>query len=144
MVQKNETIEVPSVGGRNPRILSRQILAEILEPRVEEILHLVQQELARSGYEDRVAAGMVLTGGCSVLDGMPELAEQVFNLPVRRGMPKGVGGLLDVVKNPMYSTGVGMVIHGASGKTDEMFQAPDANVYSKVKGRMKEWLEDIF
>ena len=82
---------MPSVGGRPPKIYPRQILSEILEPRIEEIFHLVQQEIARSGFEDRIAAGMVLTGGCSILEGMPELAEQVFNLPVRRGVPKGVG-----------------------------------------------------
>jgi cell division protein FtsA len=145
IVHKDETIEVPSVGGRSPRILSRQILAEILEPRMEEIYTLVQQEIKRSGYEDMVAAGLVLTGGTSMLEGAMELAEQVFNVPVRRGMPKGIGGLIDVVRNPMYATGVGLVLTGANSHEDRnRFKIRDRNVYAKVKGRMKEWLGEIF
>ena len=144
MVHKDETIEVPSVGGRPPRVLSRQILAEILEPRMEEIFALVQQEIARSGYEDMVAAGIVLTGGTSMLEGGIELAEQIFNFPVRKGMPISIGGLVDVVKNPMYSTGVGLVIAGSKSKDERRFRIRDRNVYTKVKGRMKEWLGEIF
>lgn len=144
LVHKDETIEVPSVGGRPPRVLSRQIVAEILEPRMEEILVLVQQEIVKSGYEDMIAAGMVLTGGTSMLEGACELAEQVFNLPVRKGAPKRIGGLVDVVKNPMYSTGVGLVIAGAKAREEKRFKIKDRNVYSKVKGRMKEWLGEIF
>jgi len=105
-VDKNESIEVPSVGGREPRVLSRQLLAEILEPRVEEVFTLVNREIVRSGYEDLIASGVVITGGTSILPGMPELAEQVFNLPVRRGVPQGIGGLTDVVNSPIYATGV--------------------------------------
>ena len=144
IVHKDETIEVPSVGGRNPRVLSRQILAEILEPRMEEIFTLVQQEIVRSGYEDMIAAGIVLTGGTSLLEGAAELAEQIFNLPVRRGTPRGIGGLVDVVRNPMYSTGVGLVQMGSSSRETKRFTTHDRNVYSKVKGRMKEWLGEIF
>ncbi|HPQ80486.1 MAG TPA: cell division protein FtsA [bacterium] len=145
VVHRDETIEVPSVGGRSPRVLSRQILAEILEPRMEEIYSLVQQEIKRSGYEDMVAAGIVLTGGTSMLEGAIELAEQVFNVPVRRGMPSGIGGLIDVVKNPMYATGVGLVLTGAGSCSDhKRFKIHDRNVYTKVKGRMKEWLGEIF
>ncbi|MBT3182808.1 MAG: cell division protein FtsA [Deltaproteobacteria bacterium] len=144
IVHKDETIEVPSVGGRPPRILSRQILAEILEPRMEEIFVLVQQEIVKSGFEDMIAAGMVLTGGSSMLEGAGELAEQIFNLPVRKGVPKRIGGLVDVVKNPMYSTGVGLVIAGSHSKEDKRFKIKDRNVYTKVKGRMKEWLGEIF
>ena len=144
IVHKDETIEVPSVGGRNPRILSRQILAEILEPRMEEIYTLVQQEIKRSGYEDMVAAGLVLTGGTSMLEGSIELAEQVFNVPVRRGLPKGIGGLIDVVKNPMYATGVGLVLMGANSHEDRRrFKIGDRNIGTKVIGRMKEWLGEI-
>ncbi|MBI2345851.1 MAG: cell division protein FtsA [Deltaproteobacteria bacterium] len=145
MVQKDETIEVPSVGGRSPRILSRQILAEVLEPRVEELFQLTRQEIVRSGFEDRLAAGVVLTGGCAVLEGMPELAEQVFNLPVRRGLPKNVGGLVDVVRSPMYGAGVGLVMLG--GKTlrgDERTQPADKTTYGKFKGRVKEWFNELF
>lgn len=144
LVHKDETIEVPSVGGRNPRVLSRQILAEIVEPRMEEIFTLVQQEITRSGCEDMVAAGVVLTGGTSIMEGVPELAEQIFNLPVRRGVPKGIGGLVDVVRSPMYATGVGLVLMGSTSANSRRFKVKDRNVYSKVKGRMKEWLGEMF
>jgi len=144
LVHKDETIEVPSVGGRNPRVLSRQILAEIIEPRMEEIFTLVQQEVTRSGCEDMVAAGVVLTGGTSIMEGVPELAEQIFNLPVRRGVPKGIGGLVDVVRSPMYATGVGLVLMGSTSAESKRFKIKDRNVYSKVKGRMKEWLGEMF
>ncbi len=144
-IHKEETIEVPSVGGRNPRVLSRQILAEILEPRMEEIFTLAQQEIVRSGYEDMIAAGIVLTGGTSLLEGCAELGEQVFNLPVRSGIPQRMGGLVDVVKSPMYSTAVGLVQTGAtSNEEGGKFKARDRNAYVKVKGRMREWLGEIF
>ncbi len=144
LVQKDETIEVPSVGGRKPRVLSRQILAEIIEPRVEEIFSLIQQEVIKSGFEDRMASGIVLTGGSVILEGMPELAEQVFNTPVRRGAPRGIGGLVDVVKSPMYATGVGLVIWGSRMMASSRFKVRDANLYAKVKDRMKEWFGEIF
>lgn len=144
LVQREETIEVPSVGGRNPRILSRQILSEILEPRVEEIFQLVQKEITKSGYEDRVAAGVVLTGGSSILEGMPELAEQVFNLPVRRGEPKGVGGLIDVVRNPMFATSVGLGLLGSKNESERKYKVQEKKGYSRFKGRMKEIFGEIF
>ncbi len=144
MVHKDETIEVPSVGGRSPRVLSRQILAEILEPRMEEIFTLSQQELVRAGFEDMAAAGLVLTGGTTLLEGATELAEQVFNLPVRRGLPKRIGGLVDVVRNPMYSTGVGLTMLGSASREEQRFKIRDRNIYAKVKGRMKELLGEIF
>lgn len=145
LVSREETIEVPSVGGRNPRILSRQILSEIMEPRMEEIFNLVRQEIARAGFEDRISAGIVLAGGCATLEGMPELAEQVFNLPVRRGMPKEVGGLTDVVRNSMYATGVGLVqLAAKSGVTRDKVKGEAESGYSKVRGRVREWLSEIF
>lgn len=144
MTQKEETIEVPSVGGRNERILSRQILAEIIEPRVEEILSLVRQEISNSGYADLIASGMVLTGGSTLLEGMAELAEQIFNLPVRRGQPENVGGLVEVVRSPIYSTGVGLVMHGREDHSDRRFGIRENTIYHKVKDRMKEWIADIF
>lgn len=145
MVSREETIEVPSVGGRNPRILSRQILSEILEPRMEEIFNLVRQEIARAGFEDRISAGIVLAGGCATLEGMPELAEQVFNLPVRRGIPKEVGGLTDVVRSSMYATGVGLVqLAARSGITRDKVKGEAESGYSKVRGRVREWLSEIF
>ncbi|MBI2544380.1 MAG: cell division protein FtsA, partial [Candidatus Rokubacteria bacterium] len=104
LVREEETIDVPSVGGRKPRQLSRQILSEIIQPRVEEIFTLVARDLARAGLEDAPAAGVVVTGGTSILEGVPELAGQVFDLPVRRGSPEGMGGLGDVVQSPIYAT----------------------------------------
>ncbi|HZV81190.1 MAG TPA: cell division FtsA domain-containing protein, partial [Geobacteraceae bacterium] len=146
-VGKDETIEVPSVGGRKPRILSRQLLAEILEPRVEEIFTLVNREIVKSGYEDMIASGVVITGGSTILEGMPELAEQIFNLPVRRGMPQKIGGLVDVVNSPVYATGVGLVIYG-SRHMEIATQFPttqsDDSLFRKVSKRMKEWFGEFF
>jgi cell division protein FtsA len=144
MVDKDETLEVPSVGGRSPRVLGRQILCEILEPRVEEIFQLVHREIQKCGYADLLASGVVITGGSTLLAGMPELAEEVMGLPVRRGMPRGIGGLVDVVKSPMYATGVGLVVYGARHTDRSMFRIREENTYKKVKSRMKEWLTEIF
>jgi len=144
MVHKDETIEVPSVGGRNPRVLPRQILAEITEPRMEEIFSLIQQEIIRAGCEDVAAAGIVLTGGSSIIEGATELAEQIFSLPVRRGVPRGIGGLVDVVRSPMYSTGVGLVLSAAKEQTNKRFKVRERNAYTKVRSRMREWLGEIF
>jgi cell division protein FtsA len=107
MASADENIEVPSVGDRAPRRLARHTLAEVVEPRYEELLSLVQSELRRSGFEDLVAAGIVLTGGSSKIEGLVELAEEVFHMPVRLGVPQYVTGLVDVVRNPIYATGVG-------------------------------------
>jgi cell division protein FtsA len=114
LVDEEETIEVPSVGGRSPRVLPRHVLCQIIEPRVEEIFAAVRHVIHETGFADMLAAGVVITGGSTMLDGMPEIAEQVLELPVRRGMPVGVGGLIDVVKSPAYATGVGLVKYGAS------------------------------
>ncbi len=144
MVDREETIEVPSVGGRAPRVLSRQILCEIIEPRVEEIFMLVHREIQKSGYEELLASGLVITGGSTLLDGMAELAEDVTSLPVRRGNPQGISGLVDVVRSPMYATGVGLVIYGAQHQDARHFRVRDDNVYGKVRGRMRAWLADFF
>jgi cell division protein FtsA len=115
MVSAPETIEVASVGGRAPRVLSRQMLCrDIIQPRIEEIFSFVKAEIMRLGCEDMLASGAVITGGATQLPGMAELAEEVLGIPVRLGMPKGVGGLADVVKSPAFSTGVGLVQYGAS------------------------------
>ncbi|MBF0105261.1 MAG: cell division protein FtsA [Deltaproteobacteria bacterium] len=144
LVNKEDTIDVPSVGGRKSRVLSRQILAEIIEPRLEEIFDLVKQEVIRSGYEDNIASGVVLTGGVSVMDGVPELAEQVFDFPVVRATPRGIGGLVDVIKSPMYATGVGLVIYGHARKKEELMKTGEKGVYIKVKERMKNWFAEMF
>ncbi|RZA21543.1 MAG: cell division protein FtsA, partial [Proteobacteria bacterium] len=113
-----ETIKVPSVGDRPPRELSRQALAEVVEPRYDELFTLIQAELRRSGYEDLIPAGIVLTGGTSKMEGAVELAEEIFHMPVRLGVPHGVKGLGDVVRNPIYSTGVGLLLYGLQKQTD--------------------------
>ncbi len=144
MVRKDETIEVPSVGGRKPRVLSRQTLAEIIEPRVEEILTFVQNEVVKTGYGNLIASGVILTGGSTIMEGMPELAEQIFNLPVRRGTPIGIGGLVDLVNSPMYATGVGLVLYGSKNMVKSRFKVGEGNIFSKVTHRMREWIGEFF
>ena len=145
MARPDEKIEVPSVGGRRPRILSRQTLCEIIQPRLEELFSLVDREVRRSGYVGRVNGGVVVTGGSSIMEGVPELAEQVFDMPVRRGIPRGVGGLTDVIGSPMYATGVGLGLYGAAHRDRRKFrQVTDRNIFDKVAARMKEWFGEIF
>jgi len=112
LVDVDGEIDVPSIGDRQPRKISTQNLAEIIEPRYEELMILVQAELRRSGYEELIAAGIVLTGGSSKVKGLVELAEEIFHMPVRMGVPQHVSGLTDVVQNPVYSTGVGLLLYG--------------------------------
>jgi len=145
LVKEEETIEVPSVGGRPTRILSRQLLAEIIEPRAEEIFSLVSREIKRTGYEEMVASGVVITGGSSILEGMPEVAEKVLDLPVRRGVPVHVGGLVDIVNNPMYSTAVGLILYALKEQGDRNLRRfTDANLFNRVVHRMKSWVKEFF
>jgi len=140
----DDSIEVPSVGERPPRRLARQTLAEVVEPRYEELLTLVQAELRRSGFEDLVAAGIVLTGGSSKIEGLVDLAEEVFHMPVRLGIPQSVVGLVDVVRNPIYATGVGLLLFGHQNRAQRVF---DANIGRGVRGvweRMKSWFQGNF
>jgi cell division protein FtsA len=144
LVRSDEIIEVPSVGGRESRRLSRQVLAEICEPRVEEILTLVDQELIRSGFKSQVGAGVVLTGGTSLLEGIQELGEQIFNLPTRIGYPMAVGGLKDVIHSPMYATAVGLLLFGAQKVgVEQSFRIRDANVFNRILTKMRKWFTDI-
>ena len=146
MVRNDEFIEVPSVGGREPRRLSRQVLAEICEPRMEEILYLVDQTLVRSGYKDMIGAGVVLTGGTSLIEGCQELGEQIFNLPTRIGYPRNVGGLKDVVNSPKFSTAVGLLRYGAEKELSgqKKFTTRSENgMFEGVLARMKKWFADI-
>jgi cell division protein FtsA len=145
MTRPEEKVEVPSVGGRRPRVLTRQTLCEIIQPRLEEVLMLVEREVRRAGYTGRVNGGVVVTGGSSIMEGVPELAEQIFDMPVRRGVPRGVGGLTDVISSPMYATGVGLGIYGAAHRDRRKFrQVTDRNIFDKVVDRMKEWFGEIF
>jgi cell division protein FtsA len=143
----DDVISVPSVGGRRPRQVSRKILCEIIEPRVDEILSLARQELVKAGLEDKIPSGVVLTGGCSALEGVVELAEEIFESPVRPGTPSHIGGLQDVVRGPMYATGVGLVLFGASqGRSAPAtrFRIRDDSIFGRVKQRMRDWFyEDL-
>jgi cell division protein FtsA len=144
LVRKDDTIEVPSVGGRKPRVLSRYTLAEIIEPRVEEILGLVHNEISRTTYGNLIASGIILTGGSALLEGVPELAEQIFIVPVRRGTPIGIAGLVDLVNSPMYATGVGLVLYGSRNRAQSRFKVGEGNIFSKVTHRMREWIGEFF
>jgi len=142
-VKSGATIEVPGVGGRSPKKLSKRILSEILEPRVEEIFSLLKKELFANGLENSFPAGFVLTGGSVVLDGITELAESVFNVPVRIGEPNKIGGLKDIVKNPAYATGVGLVILGSSASCRINFQDTPAQGFAGILNKMKQWFKNI-
>lgn len=145
LVREDEIISVPSVGGRKARELSRQILSEIIQPRVEEIFTLVARELAKAGLEDAAAAGVVVTGGASILQGVPELAEQVFDLPVRRGLPTGIGGLSDVVQSPIYATGVGLALYGARGRrSGAALEESGAPAGLGTMRRLRDWFGELF
>jgi len=139
LVKHEETLDVPSVGGRPPRLLSRQILCEIIEPRVEELFGMIQQRLKKTGYEDMCASGIVLTGGVALLEGLQEAAERFIGLPVRRGTPKNIGGLMDVVNSPVYSTGVGLVLYGAANQREAPRKFRGNGIISKVSKWMGEY-----
>jgi cell division protein FtsA len=142
-INTEETIEVPGMGGRKPRKLPRQILGEVLEPRMEEIFTLVKREIYRAGMENAMTSGSVLTGGTSLLEGVIEVAESVFNLPTRLGKPQGISGLVDVVNNPMYATGVGLVLYGARNQNAKKFRIRDTNIFNRVMNRMKNWFKEV-
>jgi len=147
LVDPDETIMVPCVGGRPPTEQPRQLLAHIIEPRVEEIFALVQRAILDTGYADLLASGLVITGGATLLEGMPEAAEQVLGMPVRRGVPFGFGGMEDMVSNPIYSTGAGLLNYArnAGGEdSSRMIKVRDERVYQKVFGRMTDWFKEIF
>ena len=144
LVPAEETIDVPSVGGRKARQLSRQILSEIIQPRVEEILTLIARDLARAGFRDAATAGVVVTGGTSLLEGLPDLAERVFDLPVRRGAPAVGGRLAEAVGTPMYATGVGLALYGFARQTATL---PGSSTERRTAGRLRRlagWFAEIF
>ena len=139
-----ETIKVPSVGDRPPRDLSRQALAEVVEPRYEELFTLVQSELRRSGFEDVIAAGIVLTGGTSKMEGVVDLAEEIFHMPVRLASPQGVAGLADVVNNPMYATGVGLLMYGLKQRESGASNVVRPEGGESMIGKIKSWFTGNF
>ncbi len=144
LASSEESIEVPGVGDRGSRRLARQTLAEVVEPRYEELMTLVQAELRRSGFEDLIAAGVVLTGGSSKIEGLVELAEEIFHAPVRLGSPQYVTGLFDVVRNPIYATGVGLLLFGNQNRTHRNLDVHLGRGFKGVLNRMKSWFQGNF
>jgi cell division protein FtsA len=145
LVREDEVIEVPSVGGRKARQLSRQILSEIIQPRVEEIFTLVARDVGRAGLDGVAAAGVVVTGGSAIMHGVPELAEQVFDVPVRRGAPAGLSGLADVVESPIHSTAVGLALYGARGLGAGAPQdGAEGAGGGRLGRRLREWFAELF
>ncbi|MCB1196730.1 MAG: cell division protein FtsA [Bdellovibrionota bacterium] len=145
LIGRDEIIDVASVGGRKPRQISKKLLSEIIEPRVEELFMLVKNELEKMNLTHKLASGVVITGGSSIMEGMPEVAEAVFDLPVRRGIPHGVGGLAEAVSSPIYATAVGLVLYGSENQhRSTAFRVRDKNMFVKVRSRMKEWFGEFF
>jgi cell division protein FtsA len=144
LANPDEEIEVPSVGDRSPRRLARQTLAEVVEPRYEELMSLIQAELRRSGFEELIAAGVVLTGGSSKMEGVVDLAEEVFHMPVRLGLPQYISGLVDVVRNPIHATGVGLLLYGKQGLSSGQVDMSSSGKMQSVWERMKNWFQGNF
>jgi cell division protein FtsA len=146
MVEENDSIEVPSVGGRKSRQLSRQVMAEILQPRAEEVFTLIHEEIERAGFHQSLNAGIVLTGGGCMLPGMSEVAEQVFDLPVRCARPGGVEGLVDPASGPQHATAVGLVVYAAHHRVPDRRPALafQAGLFGKFGGRVKAWFTEMF
>ena len=139
-----ERIKVPSVGDRPPRDLSRQALAEVVEPRYDELFTLIQAEIRRSGLEDLIPAGIVLTGGTSRMEGAVELAEEIFHMPVRVGYPQSISGLKDILRNPIYSTGVGLLHYGAENFDNYHSSLQTPSGISRLVDNLKNWLQENF
>jgi len=144
LANANDIVEVPGVGERGPRKLSRQMLAEVIEPRVEELYSLVQAELRRSGFEELLSSGIVITGGSALLAGMVELGEEVFHLPCRIGVPAYMGGLADVVRSPRYATAVGLLLEGRDQWLQDETTRAQTKGLSGVGERMKRWFKANF
>ncbi|MBC7756986.1 MAG: cell division protein FtsA [Bdellovibrio sp.] len=144
LADARETVEVPGVDGREARQLSIQTLAEVIEPRVVELYELVLQELRRSGMEEMIASGIVITGGSAMMRGMLELGEEIFHMPVRMGMPRYVGGLSEVVSNPRYATGVGLILMGKQQLERHLTVQMETSSVGRVFDKMKSWFQGNF
>lgn len=144
LVDSREMIEVPGVDGREPRQLSVSTLAEVLHSRVEELYELILEELRRSGMEQVIASGVVITGGASLMKGMEALGEEIFHMPVRIGLPKNVTGLSEVISNPRYATGVGLLLKGKQQVESELSEALELNSISSLIAKMKTWFKGNF
>jgi len=144
LADPREVVEVPGVDGREPRQLSVQTLAEVLEPRVVELYEMVLNELRRSGMEEMIASGVVITGGSAMMRGMVELGEEIFHMPVRMGLPRYVGGLSEVVSNPRYATGVGLVLMGKQQLERHLNGQLEVNSFARMLEKMKSWFQGNF
>lgn len=143
-VHEMEMLEVPGVGGRPSRTLSRQLLCEIIQPRAEEVFALVAQEIEKMGYQERIASGAVITGGTACLPGIVEVAERMIGWPSRIGRPTGVGGLIDVVNNPMYATGVGLILYAVRNRDKADIRQGGGPALLRIRHRMQEWIRTFF
>jgi cell division protein FtsA len=144
LANPDESIEVPSVGDRPARRLARQTLAEVVEPRYEELFNLIREELRRSGFEEIIAAGIVLTGGSARMEGAIDLAEEIFHVPVRLGIPQQGRGLTDAVRNPIYSTAVGLLLYACANAHSSSAGGPRAKSVGGTVARMKRWFQGNF
>ena len=144
LADPQDMVEVPGVGERTSKKMSRQTLAEVIEPRVEELYSLVQAELRRSGFEELLSSGIVITGGSAAMQGMVELGEEVFHMPVRLGLPSYAGGLSEVIRNPRYSTGVGLLLAGLGQHHRQQIEKMQSGSFKQIVGRMKKWFETNF
>lgn len=146
MLSKDELVEVESAGGRPARQISRSVLCSVVEPRMEEIFSLARREIKRSDYAGFMTTGVVITGGASLMEGSVELAEQVFDLPVKLGLPQGVNGMSDKIKNPVYSTGIGLVHYANKHRLngDDFWDIDESNAFEKIWERMKRWFGEFF
>jgi len=141
----DEELEIPGIGGRPARVVPRRVIAEIVQPRMEEIFELAMAEMRKAGVWDLLTSGIVLTGGASQMEGAPELAEQIFDMPVKVGYPSGLGGLMQSAGSPIYATGVGLVLYGLHQEdSPDILRGDDSTVFQKILRRMREWFEDFF
>jgi cell division protein FtsA len=144
LVPEDERVEVPSAAGKSAGSVSRQILCEIIEPRLDEVFQLVRKEIEKSGYEESLPSGVVMTGGSMLLPGAVEMAEEIFGMPVRLGTPMHIRGLVDVISSPVYAAGTGLVLYGMQRQERNFFRIRDENLLAKVKHRMSDWWSDFF
>ena len=145
LVRENETVEILNVTGRSPKEVSRHILCDIIEARSKEMFELLSNEIETSGYHNLISAGVVLTGGAACMGGMAEQAEEIFQVPVRVGIPQGLGGLIDVVNNPRYATSTGLILYGLKNyKMGNIQELKGRNLFDKIFTRMKHWVDEFF
>src|SRR6185436_13917614 len=139
LVNDGDTIEVPSAGDRPGRLIKRRELALVIEPRVEEMFELVRDEINHAGFDGRLGAGVVITGGTSMLEGMPDAAERVLNLPARRGVPTGVEGLREIAGTPMHATAVGLILHACRHTTELETVGRGGRRVGRAFGKVRQW-----